>query len=303
MTFTRFTAHVLWLALAGSLLAQPSAAPPESPEAQDSSENQILPGITRILIRSEKLDSGSNLWVKNRNGDIRVVGWEKEEVHLIAEIRDTSRRRVDVLIQPKGSDLDIETVFQQPLWPLNWGLVLSPRCEMTLFVPRKLSGYFRTTNGSIFISYLGGYAHCETNNGDIEVKHFAGEAKVETKNGTINAQDLQARIKATTVNGQVNLIEVEGGIVAETTNGSILAKALDGWGEGISLATTNGSIEISLGDASGEIMAESAEGGLDVHIPDAKVISISKRVTRLRVPGRKQKISLRTTHGTIALHE
>jgi DUF4097 and DUF4098 domain-containing protein YvlB len=174
---------------------------------------------------------------------------------------------------------------------------------MTLFVPRKLSGYFRTTNGSIFISYLGGYAHCETNNGDIEVKHFAGEAKVETKNGTINAQDLQARIKATTVNGQVNLIEVEGGIVAETTNGSILAKALDGWGEGISLATTNGSIEISLGDASGEIMAESAEGGLDVHIPDAKVISISKRVTRLRVPGRKQKISLRTTHGTIALHE
>jgi DUF4097 and DUF4098 domain-containing protein YvlB len=174
---------------------------------------------------------------------------------------------------------------------------------MTVFVPRRLSGYFRTTNGSIFISYLDGYAHCETTNGDIQVKHFSGEAQVETKNGTIEGLDLQARIKAITINGQVLLTGVDGGVVAETTNGNIVAKDLNGWGEGISLSTTNGSIDIALGEATGEITAESTEGSLDIKIPDAKVLEISKRSAHLKVPGRKQKISLHTINGTITLRE
>ena len=303
MAFARVTAHVLSLALTSSLVAQAPTLPSEAPEEQAASEGTSLPGITRVLIRAEKLASGAKLWVKNRNGDVCVVGWEKEEMHLTAEIRDTDRRRVELVIQQKDGDLDIETVFQQPFWSFDWGLVLSPRCEMTIFVPRRLLGYFRTTNGSIFISYLDGYAHCETTNGDIQVKHFSGEAYAETKNGTIEGQDLQARIKAITTNGHVLLTGVDGGIVAETTNGNIVAKALNGWGEGISLRTINGSIDIALGEAAGEITAESADGSLNIKIPDAKVIESSKRSAHLKVPGRMQKISLRTTNGTITLRE
>ena len=262
-----------------------------------------MPGITRILIRSEKLEPGSKLWVKNRNGDVRVVGWEKEEVHLIAEIRDTDRRRVDLVIQSRGADLDIETVFQQPFWSFDWGLVQSPRCQITLFVPHRVLGYFRTTNGSLFVSYLDGYARCETNNGDVEVKHFTGEALIETKNGTIEAQDLQARIKAVTTNGRVSLVDVEGGVAVETINGNIVAKGLDGWGEGITLTTANGSIDVALGDASGEITAEGNEGGVDIRLPDLRAVEVSKRVSRLRVPGRMQKIHLRTANGTIVVRE
>lgn len=303
MISARFTAHVCSLALASSLLAQPSIAPSEGPEAPTPSEGSAIPGITRVLIRTEKLTSGSKLWVKNRNGSICVVGWEKEEMHLIAEIRDTDRRRVEVVIQPKEGDLDIETVFLQPFWSFNWELVLSPRCEMTVFVPRRLVGYFRTTNGSLFILYFDGYARCETTNGDIEVKHFSGEAHLETKNGTIEGQDLQARIKAITTNGPVILTGVDGGIVAETTNGNIVAKALNGWGEGISLSTVNGSIDVALGEAAGEITAENTDGSLDIRIPDAKVLAISKRSARLKVPGMMQKINLRTTNGTITVRE
>ena len=303
MTSARFQAQALALALASSLLAQRPPAPSAAPETLDSSESTSIPGITRVLIRTEKFVSGSKLWVKNRNGDIRVVGWEKEEMHLTAEIRDTERRRVELVLQQKEGDLDIETVFQQPFWSFNWGLVLSPRCELTVFVPRRLLGDFRTTNGSIFISYIDGYAQCETTNGDIQVKHFSGEAHIETKNGMIEGLDLQARIQASTTNGHVILTNVAGGIVAETTNGNIIAKSLNGWGEGISLSTTHGSIDITLGEAAGEITAESTDGSLDIKIPNAKVIEISKRSARLRVPGRMQKIGLHTTNGTITIRE
>jgi hypothetical protein len=300
MTSARFTAHVLALVLSGSLLGQDSS---DSPEPQDAAESTTILGITRVLIRAEKLASGSKLWVKNRNGDIQVVGWEKEEVHLIAEVRDTDRRRVELVIQQQEGGLDIETVFQQPFWSFNLGYVLSPRCEMTVFVPTRLLGYFRTVNGSIFISYLDGYAHCETTNGDIQVKHFSGEVLIQTKNGTIEGLDLQARVKASTINGQILLTDVDGGIVAETTNGNIVAKTLNGWGEGISLSTTNGAIDLALGEATGEIMAESSNGSLNIKIPDAKVIGISKRSAHLKVAGGMQKISLRTTNGTITIRE
>ena len=120
MTSARFTAHVLSLAITSSLLAQLPSPPFESPETLDSSESTSIPGITRVLIRTEKLVSGSKLWVKNRNGDIRVVGWEKEEMHLTAEIRDTDRRRVELIIQQKEGDLDIETVFLYP-WAVTFG--------------------------------------------------------------------------------------------------------------------------------------------------------------------------------------
>lgn len=301
MTSVRVAAHVVSLALLGSVLA--AQAPPEVPGPSAAVESDAVPFFTRVLIRSEKLASESKLWVKNRNGEIVVVGWEKEEMHLTAEIRDTDRRKVELVIKQKGGDLDIETLFQQPFWSFDWGLVQTPRCDLTIFVPRRLSGFFRTTNGSIFISYLDGYAHCETTNGDILLKHLSGEVNSETKNGTIECQDLQARIKAVTTNGPVILVAVDGGIMAETTNGSILAKGLNGWGEGIALTTTNGSIDVSLGDALGEITAESTDGNLDIRIPEARVLEVSKQSARLLLPGRTQKISLRTTNGNITLRE
>jgi DUF4097 and DUF4098 domain-containing protein YvlB len=231
------------------------------------------------------------------------MGWDKEEMYLTAEIRDTDRRRIDLVIQRKDADLDIETVFQQPFWSFDWGVVQSPRCELTIFVPRKLSGYFRTTNGSLFISYVDGYARCETTNGDIQVNDIQGEVHASTKNGAIEGRDLDARIKASTSNGQLMLVNVSGGITAETSNGNIVAKTLNGWGEGIFLGTTHGSIDIALGEATGEITAECSEGNLDIQIPDAKVLEMSKQSAYLKIPGRAQKIKLRTTNGTITIRE
>jgi hypothetical protein len=269
----------------------------------DAEEPAAVPGITRILIRSEKMAPGSRIWVKNRNGDVRVMGWEKEEMYLMAEIRDTDRRRIELSILPKEGGLEIETLFQEPFWSFNWGVVLSPRCEMTIFIPKQASAYFRTTNGSLHVSYLDGYARCETTNGDVRVSDVTGEVHMGTRNGALEAKDLGARLKAVTENGLVTLTNVSGGIFAETINGSILARNLNGWGEGITLGTTNGSIDISLGDATGEITAESVEGSLELRIPEAKVLETSKHSAHLKVPGKAQKISLRTTNGTITVRE
>ena len=213
------------LFLVGSaLLAQaPPPPPPPAPPAPPAPMIGVdLPSASRTEQRTEKLAYGSKLWVKNRNGGIRVTGWDKEEVFLTAQIRDSEKRKIELLVQRKGDDLDIEAMFQQPSW--SFGVYISPRCEMTLQVPRRLLGHFRTTNGTVAAEHLEGYARCEATNGAILVTDVRGEVHVDTTNGPIEARNLAARIKGGTTNGRIILEDVAGGIRLETTNGSIRVK-------------------------------------------------------------------------------
>jgi DUF4097 and DUF4098 domain-containing protein YvlB len=288
------------LILVGSaLLAQaPPPPPPPAPPAPPAPSIGVdMPTGSRTDRRTERLAQGSKLWVKNRNGDIRVTGWDRDEVVLSAQIRDSERRRVELVLQHKGPDLDIEAVFQQPSW--SFGVYVSPRCELTLQVPRRLQGHFRTTNGTVAVENLDGYARCEATNGSILVNHIRGEVHVDTTNGPIEARSLNARIKGSTTNGRIILEDIEGGVRLETTNGTIRARNLDGWGEGIHLESTNGSIEVDLGKASGDLVAENSNGSMDIKVAGAQMIELTKHSAHLKVPGRNQPIHLETTNGSI----
>ena len=289
------------LFLVGSALlaqVQPPPPPPPAPPAPPAPMIGVdVPSASRTEQRTEPLAPGSKLWVKNRNGGIRVTGWDKDEVALTAQIRDSEKRRVELVLQRKGPDLDIEAVFQQPSW--SFGIYISPRCEMTLQVPRKILGHFRTTNGTVAAENLEGYARCEATNGSILVSHIRGEVHVDTTNGPIEARNLTARLKGSTTNGSITLEDVAGGIRMETTNGRIRARDLDGWGEGIYLESTNGSIEVELGKATGDLAADNSNGSLEIKIPGAQVIEMTKHSARVKVPGRTQPIHLETTNGSI----
>ena len=294
---TTFHRWIPILLAGGVLLAQAPPPPPAPPAPPAPMIGVDVPSGSRTEQRTERLASGSKLWVKNRNGGIHVTGWDREEVALTAQIRDSERRRVNLVLQQKGSDLDIEVLFQQPSW--SFGLYISPRCELTLQVPRKLLGYFRTTNGTVSVEHLEGYARCEATNGAIQVTDVRGEVQVDTTNGPIEARHLAARIKGGTTNGSITLEEVAGGIHLETNNGRIHARYLDGWGEGIHLASTNGSIEVDLGKATGDLQVENSNGSLDINIPGAQVIQMTKHSAHVKVPGRTQLIRLETTNGSI----
>ena len=285
----------------GALRAQkpPSPPAPPAPPAPPSAPSWALSGPTRTEQRNEKLQSGSKLWVKNRNGGIKITGWDKEEVTLTALIRDSERRKVELVLQRIGADLEIEAVFQQPSW--SFGFVTSPRCEMTLNVPRKVLGFFRTTNGSVLASNLEGYARCETTNGDIKLFDIKGEVQAESTNGNIEATNLKARLKGGTTNGRLVIENVEGGITLETTNGAISAKNLDGWGEGIKLESTNGGIDVELGPATGDIFLDNTNGSLEINIPGGQIIEKEKHSAHIKRPGKTQRIELNTTNGHISI--
>ncbi|HJV23371.1 MAG TPA: DUF4097 family beta strand repeat-containing protein [Holophagaceae bacterium] len=283
------------------MVAQEPPAPPAPPAPPMPPEPSGPMGPSRIEKRDEPLVAGSKLWIRNRNGAIRVTGWNQDRVSLVAEIRDTENRRVELVLTRKDGDLDIEAQFAKPAFTFGF-MHTSPRCEMTLQVPRKLLVHARTVNGTVSVINLEGFARCETTNGGIRVEDVAGEVHADTTNGTIEARRLKARIKAETTNGKVILDEVAGGVQVETTNGSVVASGLDGWGEGIKIETTNGSVQVDLGKATGDLLAENSTGSIEANVKGATVQGeISKHRLHLKVPGRDQKIHIETTNGSIKI--
>jgi hypothetical protein len=269
-----------------------------------AAQEQPLPAAAelRTETRTESLAYGAKLWVKNRNGAILVTGWDREELALSAEIRDSDQRRVELVVQRAGGDLEVETRFQQCMLPLPSALAASPRCRMTLSVPRRLLGEFRTTNGPISVTTVQGYVRCETTNGDISLADLAGEAMAETTNGNVEARRLHARIKGGTANGRIDLEDVEGRVQMETTNGRITARNLDGWGEGILLECTNGAIDLELDHATGEILAANTSGAIRVAVANGQFLEQARHRVQVKVPGRDQQIVLETTNGPIYVH-
>jgi len=252
----------------------------------------------RIELRREPLAYGAKLRVRNRNGDISVTGWDREEVALSAEIRDTPSGRIDLELQRNGPDLDIQAVVQQSLLSLARAYA-SPRCRMVLNVPKRVLGYFRTTNGALSATGVEGYVRCETTNGDISLGAIIGEVLAETSNGNIEARGLHARIKGGTSNGRILLEDVDGRVQMETTNGSIQARNLDGWGEGISLECTNGPIDLELGRATGDLVAVTGKGVIRIQLAGVQPPEPGRRRVQLKIPGRAQRILLATTSGNI----
>ena len=259
------------------------------------------PSGLRVETRMARLAYGSKLWVRNRNGAIKVTGWAKEEVLLTALVRDSGKRRIDLVLTRLGDDLDIEAHYQQPALSFSFGFVSSPRCEMTLSVPYKLLAHFRTTNGAIAVTNLAGYARCETTNGDITLCKLSGEAVAETSNGSVEARELKARLKGGTSNGGIRLQDVEGMVKLETTNGEIQARNLDGWGEGINLSTVDGTIAVRLGEAKGNLEARTVDGAIHASNPGLVLDESRKNVLKGHIPGRVQRIRLKTVDGRIQI--
>lgn len=106
-----------------------------------------------------------------------------------------------------------------------------------------------TTNGEIELTDVSGTASARTTNGSVvaELRTVAptGEVELATTNGNVEvyfAKDLKATLEAQTTNGRVSVafpITTEGVMTSKSVRGTI-----NGGGAAVSLATTNGNVEV-----------------------------------------------------------
>jgi len=258
-------------ALAGTLLmgAEPILIQPA--KAEQTTEVRVVP-----------LASGATLKVKNVNGRIHVMVWDKEQVEFTGAFKPSSQKeQVKVRIETTAKGLEI--IGEYPKHATHWGSDQGPQCQMDLKVPSRVLPCLETVNG------------------EVELLGTSGDADLSSVNGGIAVHDLKGALKGQTVNGAISLDQIRGGLKLETVNGSIQGKGLDGQGQGIDISAVNGQIQLQMGGLKGRLHAATVNGSLSFKAPGAQQVEDNRKSLSAVFPGSDQKISLSTVNGSISV--
>jgi len=129
----------------------------------------------------------------------------------------------------------------------------------------------------------------------------SAKVALETVNGQVTVSGVFAGLKAETTNGSVHGEGLGNTVVATTTNGEIKIQMASMGGDGVSLETTNGSIDLKLpANVKATLAARCVNGGISVtDIPFEKSGEGSRRKLDGTINGGGPALNLETVNGRI----
>lgn len=239
--------------------------------------------VTEDFYQSYRVKAGTVLEIYNPNGQVLVTGLddpEQEEIE-IAAVKESyygqsALDAVDIFIDiddtmvietvhpPGGTNV---TVNYNILVPEGM-LVSVIECSNGNIELRGVRGdpVIATSNGNITVSNVRGQVSASSSNGDLLISGAEGLGALRTSNGNIEAelQDIRENIEIRTSNGSISLLvnsDLALDFEAATSNGEIsfsnlniqttlleqtaLIGIMNGGGRKVSLATSNGSIDLT----------------------------------------------------------
>ena len=143
-----------------------------------------------------------------RAGDIRVTGWAKNEVRIVAS--------------SEGPPIDAQYASDEISLEADGG-----RTRFELTVPIGVSVSASSQVGTIVISGTKGEVSVETQSASVEVSDVVGHGDFESVHGRLALQRLEGDISVASMSGSVAITEVKGSLQVETTAGSTTVDRAD----------------------------------------------------------------------------
>jgi hypothetical protein len=203
-----------------------------------------------------------------RNGGVRVFGWDRDSVQVTARMQAQDRTdadarellsRVKIVADGRGVRADGPSDQRDESgWSVSY----------YVYVPRRFDVDLQAHNGGLTVADVSGKLSLDTHNGSVALVNVGGDVRANTQNGSLNVQLTGTKwdgtgLDAETRNGSVRLSVPEqyaAQLETGTVNGSIrtdipitvsgrisrqLSIPLGGGGKTIRAMTTNGSVSIT----------------------------------------------------------
>ena len=202
-------------------------------------------------------DADTLVRVGNVKGEIRVEGWDRDEVALTGELGDGSRPleldtapgqiRIEVSIPRSANGVEDSVLFLQ--------------------VPRGASVEAEGVSASIEIEGLDSrQISAEAVSGDVEVEATVENLELKSVSGDVEFEGSAERSRAETVSGDIDMTGIGSELRLTTVSGEVLLSA-GALSKG-RLETVSGDIELETGLAEGgDLVIESLSGDVDLDLP------------------------------------
>ncbi|MCG8455543.1 MAG: DUF4097 family beta strand repeat-containing protein [Holophagales bacterium] len=222
----------------------------------------------RTFAETYPLEKGGSVELSNINGDVRITGWDRQEVQVEATISSGSRSSVDdveIDVDATRGRISIEAEYKNKNnrgWRYR-----NADVEFRLKVPRTARlDEISLVNGSLELEGVAGEVEISLVNGNLEARGLTGNAELATVNGSIDAyfSNLDRDVDVESVNGSIDVYlpaGIDADVDASTVHGRIrndfglevddsgyvgqeLRGRIGSGGARISLENVNGSISI-----------------------------------------------------------
>ena len=190
-------------------------------------------GEVHCEVRETRLAATGRLAVDaDPNGGIRVEGWDRDEVLVVARVQahaeseaEARELAADVRVLAEGST--VRTDGPDTRGRRGWSV------SYDVYVPRRTDLDLESTNGGLHVSTVSGQLELSTTNGGISLAGVGGDVRGETVNGGLNVDLAGSRWEGR-------------GLDLETTNGGVSLALPAGFNAHLQTSTVNGSFETDL---------------------------------------------------------
>ncbi len=213
--------------------------------------------ITGLLMAQNSMERkfdikpGSDVEIDlHTGGSIHVIGWDKNQVSLVAEADDDlDDYRIDIKERSSGLSIDVGHSGRGRH---------SGDFEITVRVPGKTNLNLETVGGDIIIENVEGDIEGETMGGEIELAKLNGKIEMTTMGGDIDVRDSNLDGELKTMGGDIIFNNVAGNVRGSSMGGDV---KYVGEGKGKSRNRTK---EVRISTMGGEIKVDDASAGANV---------------------------------------
>ena len=194
------------------------------------------------------LSARGRVSLDNVNGQIKIAGWDRDEVVIKALKHGKTQESVEaVKINVDSSPDEVVIHTEQP--------------SSTTGFPSSWFGFTDSKRNDASVDYL------------LQVPQHARLDKIASVNGQIVIDGVPGDTEATTVNGRVEIQGTAGNLKVSTVNGRIEAGLVTlGGNQSVSLDSVNGAIDASLpANANADVSADTLNGGMSSEFPELVV--------------------------------
>ena len=210
--------------------------------------------------KSAQADPRGEVVISNVAGEVQVTGWDRNEVHVRADLSDDDQR---LEFRTSGARTTIEVVLPRGghSYQGSTDLVVQvPRNSALTMTTVSADQTIKDVRGVQRLQAVSGTIQTELWNEDMEVKNVSGEVSVRGHNG-------KGTLRATSVSGGLRLDDIGSEMELNTVTGDMTVRVSE-----LSKArirTTNGNVELRAAKVTDDLRidAEGINGDLRFRFP------------------------------------
>jgi DUF4097 and DUF4098 domain-containing protein YvlB len=223
-----------------------------------TSNAQDYRGRTRVDT-TVTMDRGGTVDLSLISGRMRVTGWDRGEVKIVASIESGSLR-----FDANSSRVSLSVEDEDESRGGHGHNVGEARYEVS--VPRGARLILEAVSGDIVASGSQGAIEATSVSGDVDVSNGVREVSAEAVSGSVHAAQIAGNLRAETVSGDLRAESVTGDVEATSVSGDV--RLVNIVSKDVRTETVSGEIGYTGGiDAGGKYSFESHSGTLRLNIP------------------------------------